>query len=116
MLCYLATQKADTLGLVNANEFSNVIGNVTVEPVSTISDHKIVSSDVKYGRNSKMIKKIELRKLDDLRNGTTQTYALQRNFYRGLKILRKQNKSCHRFGIAQVLKCGVKVKWLEIPL
>ena len=63
----LPTHKSShTQDLVIANEFSNIIGNVTAEPVKTIIDNKIVSFKVKLCRNLKMTKKIALRKLDDL--------------------------------------------------
>ena len=42
-----AHKSGHTLDLVLADEFLNVIENVTVEPVSTISNHKIVSFIVK---------------------------------------------------------------------
>ena len=51
-------ESGHSFDLVLANEISKIIGNLTVESVNTISDHKNVSIKVKLGRNPKMTKKI----------------------------------------------------------
>ena len=48
-------KSGETLGLVLVQEFSNLIGNITVEPMDIISDHNIVSFKVKLIRSLKGI-------------------------------------------------------------
>ena len=52
------------LDLVITNSSSRLVNDLTVEPVSTISDHRIISFKLKLGVHKEISKKIKFRKVN----------------------------------------------------
>ena len=54
------------LDLVITNSSSRLVSDLTVEPVSTISDHRIISFKLKLGVHKEISKKIKFRKVSNI--------------------------------------------------